>query len=261
MGRRIVGAVLAVLLAAVGTFVLVLYVRGAEQRALAGEETVEVLVVSDPVARGTAVDDLAGVVRAEQVPMKVQARGSVGSVEELAEYEGQVTAVELLPGEQVTSARFIEPQDLSRAQVDVPDGLLEVTVSLSPERAIGGQMDPGSTVAVLSSFDPFDLEGAVSEEEEPEEAAGASKTPNTTHIILHKVLVTNVQRDDTGTTDDEDAGSRAPSGNLLVTLALDAPSIERVVFTAEHGRLWLATEPGDAPEEGTRIQQRGTIYR
>lgn len=262
MPRRIIGVVLAVTLAAVGTFVLVLYVRGAEDRALAGEETVEVLVVSEPIARGTAAEDLDGKVRPERIPQKVQARGSVASLEDLAKLDGRVTSVELLPGEQITTARFVDRSDLARAQVDVPDGLLEVTVSLSPERAIGGQLVPGSTVAVLSSFDPFNLEGSVVEGDQEVDVEG--QTPNTTHLILHKVLVTNVQSDQAALADDgeeESNASRAPSGNLLVTLALDAPSVERLVFTAEHGRLWLAIEPDDAPEEGTRIQQRGTIYR
>ena len=54
MNRRLIGLVLAILLAAGGTFVLVSYVRGAEDRALAGEQSVEVLVVDRPIAKGTA---------------------------------------------------------------------------------------------------------------------------------------------------------------------------------------------------------------
>jgi hypothetical protein len=64
--------------------------------------------------------------------------------------------------------------------------------------------------------------------------------------------------------EDEDESSSpralAPTGNLLVTLALDAPSIERLAFTAEFGHIFLAQEPNDAAESGTQIQNRGTIY-
>jgi pilus assembly protein CpaB len=259
MGRRIVGVILAVTLAAVGTLVLVLYVRGAEDRALAGEETVEVLVVNQPIARGTAAADIRGMVRTERIPSKVQASGSIANVDDLEVLEDQVTTVDLLPGEQVTTARFVDRSDLTRAQVDVPDGLLEVTISLNPSRAIGGQLEPGSTVAILASFDPFTLEGSVVEGDAEVDVEGS--TPNTTHVLLHKVLVTNVQYSGEPGTTVEDGTSTSPSGDLLVTLALDAPSVERVVFTAEFGRVWLALEPEDAPEEGTRIQQRGTIYR
>jgi pilus assembly protein CpaB len=50
-----------------------------------------------------------------------------------------------------------------------------------------------------------------------------------------------------------------PVGNLFVTLALDGPSVERVVFGAEHGRLWLAAQPADAAEGGTKVQTRAEM--
>ena len=52
----------------------------------------------------------------------------------------------------------------------------------------------------------------------------------------------------------------APNGSLFVTLALPGPDIEKIVFTSEHGSIWLAREPLDAVENGTVIQTRGTIY-
>jgi hypothetical protein len=36
-------------------------------------------------------------------------------------------------------------------------------------------------------------------------------------------------------------------------LALTAPDVERVTFTAEFGHVWLAAEPKDADETGTKI--------
>jgi hypothetical protein len=40
---------------------------------------------------------------------------------------------------------------------------------------------------------------------------------------------------------------------------LDAPSVERVVYAAEHGRLWLSQEPMDAPGTGTKLQDRVSV--
>jgi pilus assembly protein CpaB len=150
-----------------------------------------------------------------------------------------------------------------RGRIGVPEGLLEVTVSLEPERAVGGVLRPGSSVAVLASFKPFDVSS-----EEPVRLDGRlipkdGQTPNSTHLILHKILVTNVQSQKTfkATAKDEDATAPAPGENLLVTLAVDASQAERVVFAAEHGTVWLAVEPKDAPESGTLVQTRGTIYQ
>ncbi|HUH07008.1 MAG TPA: RcpC/CpaB family pilus assembly protein [Egibacteraceae bacterium] len=259
MNRRVIGAITAVLLAGLGTLVLIVWVRAAEQRALAGEQVVEVFVVTQEIAKGTTSQELQDRVELTQVPAKVRA---AGSVDRLSTLDGKVAAVELLPGEQLLSSRFTTPEALAvQAQVDIPEGLLQVTVSLAPERALGGQLRPGDTVGVLGSFEPFDTQ--IAEGEEP------PKTPNSTHLILHKVLVTNIQGGGQGGApmplaeqdDDEDEGVRAaPASDLLITLAVEAPAVERVVFAAEHGTVWLAHEPATADEGGTQIQTRGTIY-
>jgi pilus assembly protein CpaB len=258
--RKIIGVAAAIVLAALGTGVLLVYVGAAEQRALAGEVTVDVLVANDTIPKGTDVAALGSLVRAEKVPSKVRAKGAIADLEALDDLEGEIALVDLVAGEQLVAARFGTQAELvAQTGVQVPAGLLQVTVSLEPQRALGGQVRPGDTVGVLSSFDPFDLDGVVGEDGEE----GASKTPNTTHLILHKVLVTNVQTEGGMASQAEEGDETtppAPTGNLLVTLAVDAPSIERLVFTAEHGALWLSAEPDDAPEDGTRIQTRGTVY-
>lgn len=270
MSKRIIAIVAAVTLAAVGTIVLVLYVRSAEDRALAGEETVEVLVLDVDVPRGTAAETLGDRTRLERIPVKVQAEGAVADLDVLA---GQVTTAPLVAGEQLIAGRFVEPAEL--VVVEIPDGLLEITVSLSPDRVVGGVVEPGDTVAVFSSFENFpeELEDGTDTPEEGTDADAVVRATDTTHLILHKVLVSNVQGQrgrQTGPSDvspaatadgEEEAEGAAPSQNLLVTLAVDAPSAERVVFTAEHGTMWLALEPDDAPEDGTRIQTEGTIYQ
>ena len=93
------------------------------------------------------------------------------------------------------------------------------------------------------------------------------KTPNTTHLELHKVLVTGVQLENTqglgGDAEGDDEEGRptsAPTGTFLITLALDAPAAEKVVFAAEHGFVWLSAEPEDADESGTEIVDRGNVY-
>lgn len=262
MRRRMVGLVASLALAAFGTLVLVGYAQSAHDRAAAAVPTTRVLVVTARVAKGTKAGDLTAKVKSSEIPTGSKI---AGAVTDLAQLQGKVAVTDLLPGEQVLSDRFQTPQVLGRA--GVPDGLLEVTVELDPERALGGGVKAGDTVAVLASFAPFELEaaGVASDPNAPK------KTPNTTDVILHKVLVTHVQASTTGggssaskdktTAKDDAKPDPAPTGTLLVTLALDAPSVERVVFTAEYGKLWLSAEPADAPEGGTQTQTRGSIYR
>ena len=282
MNRKVLGVIASVVVATLGTFLVLSYVNSADERAAEGEERVEVLVVSDTVEAGESADDLVGKVEPVLVPSRVQAEYAVNSLEDLGD---QVAAVELVPGEQVLSTRFVTEEALAEeVGLEIPEGLLQVTLSLSPERAVGGQLEPGDLVAFVASFEPFQLgavePGDLDQEtllslitaEEPTGEGGPAvpnqnpQTPNTSHIILHKILVTAVQVERLpAQVDREDAEQvgveLAPTGNLLITLAVDAPSVEKVVFSAEHGSVWLADEPETASEAGTEIQDRGTIYR
>jgi pilus assembly protein CpaB len=227
--QKLIGIVASVLLAALGTGLLVAYVRSAEERALKGEETVDVLVVSNTIPKGTKAEDMTANLRMEQIPVKVATAGALTSTSPLA---GKVAAVDLLPGEQLVSTRFTSPAEAQ----GIGAGMLQVTVSLEPVRVLGGQLRKGDSVAVTISFDD----------------------PETTHLVLHKVKVTDVRTTD-GVAVSTPASGPAPAAALLVTLAVDAPSMEKVVFGAEHGRLWLAWEPKEASESGTKVQTKSGV--
>lgn len=269
MNRKWIGVLVSLVLAAVGTWVLVQYVNGADDRALEGVETVDVLVVSDTIPEGSSVQDVSARVALQSVPASAQA---IGSLDTLSGLQGQVTAVDLVPGEQVIATRFVTPQELSQArEFEIPDELLAVTLSLSPDRALGGELSPGDLIAVIASFEPFELNGvepsAVDPDAEEEDAVDElPKTPNTSGIIVHKAIVTNIQVEQlpaAATTEsaEEQGVEVAPTGNLLVTIATEAPYIEKIVFTAEFGTVWLAIEGELSAEEFDQVQTRNLIYR
>ena len=56
MKTRIIGAIVALILAVVGAFVLVNYVRGADARAADGAELADVYIVQEAIPKGTAGD-------------------------------------------------------------------------------------------------------------------------------------------------------------------------------------------------------------
>jgi pilus assembly protein CpaB len=272
MKRRAIGIFAALAMAGFGTFLLVLFVRDAEGRAVAGELRSTVLVVQEPIPAGTPVELIGDSVALEEIPAKVK---TDGALEDLSELEGLLTSVELLPGEQVLEARFVEPDVLTRTRIEIPDGTLEVTLSLDPARAVGGTLFPGDEVAVFASFDPFELGGApVGETPEGDplvEIDGIlvpadTKTPNSTHIVLEGVLVTNVQVEELPVVAESVDGAPvsrralAPSGNLLISVALSAEDAERVIFGAEHGQLWFARQTSDIDIRDTQVLTRGRIY-
>ena len=144
----------------------------------------------------------------------------------------------------------------------------EVTLSLEPERAGGGLLVPGDSVGLIMSFDPFAIEAEGVIEVDGTLLSGDGSTNTTTHQTLHKILVTNVQLEQVpevaereGVDDEEDREVRlVPSGNLLVTFAVDVATAERIVFGAEYGKIWLTNQSVDVPEGPSIIQNRGTIY-
>ncbi|NOJ58335.1 RcpC/CpaB family pilus assembly protein [Arthrobacter sp. 260] len=245
MKSRIIGAIAAVLLAVLGTVLLVQYVSASEQRALAGTETRTVLVVRNGVSipEGTAAEGLTDLVSEEAVPAKVVPADAIASLDQVA---GLVTSVELVSGEQVLSSRFVDPVELIEdSVVEVPEGMQEVTILLEPQRAVGGQILPGDTVGVFISL-----------------AVGEDVLEATTHLTMHKVLVTSVQ----GLAITAEEGSNSPSstpipaGSVLVTVARPAPDAEKIVFAQEFGTIWLSKEPATATEDGTRQITADEIY-
>ena len=238
MKRRVTGIAGAVVLALVGTLILVAYVQSAKSNASASTKLTSVLVVTKTINRGTAASAIGGSVKAEQVPGNLKASSAVSDIGAL---KGLVASADLEPGEQVLSSRFVTPQ--AAASALAPPDKLRVTVSLEGQRVIGGQIKAGDTVAVLLSFSRVD-------------------DTKFTHLTLHQVLVTDVQTDGSqGSKSTAVGSSSGPTGNLLITLALDAPSVEKVVFAAEWGKIWLAQEPSTAPQDGTKVVDLGNVYQ
>ncbi len=271
MKRRVIGVFIALIMALAGTALVASFVKSAEARALAGEELVDVLVVTDDIAAGMTVEEIQGRVAIEQVPAKVRASDALQSLDIV---DGLVTLISLKPGEQVTASRFVAPDLLTRTRVAVPEGLIEITVSLAPERAVGGTLLPGDNVTVFASFDPFELGAPPSADPNVPEIvvidgirlAGDAKTPTSTKLMLDAILVTNVQLEELVPEPDElgegtgRVRTPAPTGNLLITMALDPVQAERVVFAAEHGMVWLGAQYTEIDLTGTRVVTRGRIH-
>jgi pilus assembly protein CpaB len=225
MTRRIIAAVAALLLAVLGAVVIVSYVSGADARARANEELVDVLVVGDEVAAGTSVDDLRGSVSVQQVPERLVAPGAVADLEALA---GRVATSALLPGDQVVAARFADPTTLAPAgSVLAPDGMVEISVSLDGQRAVGGVLEAGDKVGVQLTN---------------EESADGGITAYSVFKVFNDVLVTRVVAP-------ADAGD--PSALYTVTLALSPQDAAVVILGTTSEAIWLSLEEASPVAAGT----------
>lgn len=243
MKRRVIAALAALLLAAVGGVTLLAWVGAADQRAVADLQPATVLVVTKPLPEGSTGDQIAQAVEPRRLPGVAVAPGAATHLTEL---EGRVSTTALQPGEQLLLSRLVDPASLvveEKPAFEIPKGYHQVSVPIEAHRAAGGTVVPGARVGVFVTND------------------------NKTSLSLHKVLVTAVQGGAPAatpeTTESEDAAESgdaapaaeptpapaAPGSTLTVTFALRAADAQKVVYAAEYARIWLTAEPADAPDE------------
>ena len=224
MTRRVMAAVAAVVLALVAGVLVAGYVAAADSRAAAGYELTEVFVVTEPIPVGERA--VTGVnIQMRELPRTAVVADAVTSVAELGD---RVAAVDLVPGEQVLNARFVDPNFALGKAVEIPEEMAEVTVALSSERVLGGNITAGATVGVVASY---------------ETPAG-----QTTSTLLHRALVSRIQGI---TLPEEPGGEPQATEGIQVTLAVLARDVQRVVWTAEFGTLWLSLEQETTDITGT----------
>jgi len=240
MKTRIIGAIVALVLAALGAFVIITYVRGADARAAEGVEQVDVYVATSPIPKGTPADSLADLTKRQAVPKKNLADGYVT---DLTVLDGLIADTEILPGEQLLEARFADPADLAAlGDVVVPDGMQLVSFTLPADRVVGGQVRAGDKIGLVGSVD-----GAL---------RGLPNSGPTTEFALHGVLVTKVQGAVVAQPDSDTKAEQGSGDAIMLTIALSAHDIERWVWFTEgeannYANMWLTLENEKTDNSGT----------
>ncbi len=53
----------------------------------------------------------------------------------------------------------------------------------------------------------------------------------------------------------------SPQGEILVTLAVEPASLTKLIYAAEHGTIWLSTDPKTAPNAPGGATTRSSVYQ
>ena len=248
MKTRIIGAILALVLAVVGAFVLVTYVRGSDARAAEGAELADVYIVDVEVPQGAPGETIQDFVRVDQMPARNLNEDRVTDLEDL---EGLVSLSSILPGEQLLLSRFAEPAVLAaQGEIPVPDGMQEVTIPLAVQRVVGGELRPGATVGVVYTTGT--------------DARQANTSIAVTQFLYHRMLVTRVTPGNTVAVGDGESSATEVS-TVMVTIAATTDQVEKLVFAAEqqedsNGGIWLTLEPETADQSGSTPRFGENIY-
>ena len=247
--RRVLGVSAAVVLAGLGAGGVVTWANTSKSNAEEQQSQTAVLIVDQHVPKGA---DAATILAGTHVGAVARRNLATGAVVSDAQVGAQIAAADMYPGEQVVKDRLA-----AKVESGIPADKVQVSATLTAERAVGGALKAGDTVGVYLSFEPFETN------ESEAGAATVAKTPNMTHLEFQHVLVTNIQATSTpvSESDDEDtAVQQVSSDNYIVTLALTPAQSERFVFATEFGRVWLSNQAGTVSADGTSLITMGNIY-
>ena len=233
MNRRRVLLVVAAVIAALGTLLVFLYVRGADTRADQRYDAVQVLRVVKQIDSGETIDaaQAAGKIETGSVSQKDLLPGALTSTDPVA---GKVAITAIYPGEQLISSKFGATG--STSGLTIPKGKIAMSVNLTDPARVAGFVNPGDKVAIFMN------------------GSGAGGA-------FSRLLLPNVQVIGAGTTtvvattktDDAGAQTTDQLPKTLLTVAVSQDEAERLLYATTNGELAFALLNNDsqvAPSQG-----------
>jgi pilus assembly protein CpaB len=227
VGRRIVLLAAAALIAALGTVLVYTYAKNADDRALADQTPVTVLVAKDEIPAGTPVTQAIenGDLEQTEVPRATAIDGAMTSIEPIKE---QVALTTIFPNQQLSTQMFGKTLAASQT-LPIPIGNIAVSFQFTDPARVAGFVKPGSDVVVFLTI----------ADQGQQEA---------TRVLLPKALVIGVgpttaaPQPADGAEDgisSEDAANEEQIPRALLTLALTDKEAAKLVYGSQHGTLYL----------------------
>ena len=227
MDRRKVLLLVAAIIAAVGTLLVFLYVRGADSRADQRYDAVQVLRVVKPIAAGETIEaaQSAGKIESGSVSKKDLLPDALTGTEPVA---GKIAITNMFPGEQLIASKF--------GAAGTGNGLAIPKGNLSDPARVAGFVNPGAKVAIFLT--------------------SSNDKGGFTRLLLPSVQVIGAGTTTVVSTTTTDASGAQVAEQLpktLLTLAVSQPEAEKVLFASGNGELTFGLLNADsqvAPSQG-----------
>jgi pilus assembly protein CpaB len=244
MGRRTVLLIAALVVAALGTTLIFVYVNNAEARAVEGAEPVEVLVATQQVNPGTTAGAASedGAFELKAIPKEATV---VGSTSDISDFADQSALATIYPGQQVLPQMFGDPQSVSDLQVG--KGKLAMSVSLGDPERVAGFVVPGSDVAIFATLPTTDGAG--------DEATG---------VLIPSVEVIGVGASTLSTqttTTDEGEQTTEEIPLAILTLEVDQQQAQKIINAQSGGSLYVALRGEAAQVRNTKPILTQELFR
>lgn len=230
MDRRRVLLVAAAVVAALGTVLVFLYVRGADNRAEERFETTEVLVATAQIQRGERLADAAtaGKLALQAVPQGQVLPGALVTTEGV---DQQIALTVIYPGEQVVPQKLGDTA-VEETRLNIPEqGDMAMSINLTDPARVAGFVNPGSEVAIF-------LTGS-----DPTTGAPFSSVLLTRVTVIAVGSTTPVTTTTTTTEGQGQEGGQQVVESLprtLITLSVSQAQMQRVLLAQQQGELSFA---------------------
>ncbi|WP_338748799.1 Flp pilus assembly protein CpaB [Janibacter alittae] len=242
MNRRVIAVLVAVLLAVVGAALVINYVRGADQRAVADAQPIPVYVASQVVPAGTTLKDA---LRSELITETTVAAAAFpsGALEEIGPDNNALLALsDVAAGEFLMADRFGTTPTGEKA-IQVPSGMVAMSVELSDPARVGEFVTPGSNLAIYATHE-IKLTGGSDEATEFNDLDVQG-----TSVLLPDVQV--IAMGDTALSapkpaqDDEEQAQQDSAPSFLVTVAVDPKDAPRLAHGITEYTLYAGLRGSD----------------
>lgn len=226
MGRRTILLTVAIVVAALGTALVFLYVRSADDRALEGQQQVQVLFATQEIPVGQTAQDAAnnGSLVLRAVAQNSVAEGALSDIDPISD---QVALTTIFPGQQIVSAAFGDTAGLTA--IPIPQDKMALSLQLGDPERVAGFLGAGSEVAVFATL------------EDPK-ASGTGSGQQTQLLVprVQVITVGNVQPVQQTTTDENGQQNTEEIPRAIVTLAVDQEQAQRLIYATQNGTLYFS---------------------
>jgi pilus assembly protein CpaB len=249
MGRRVMAVLAAMVVGLVGVAAVLLYAKGADSRAVADQRPQTVYMAKERVPSGTTAAD--AVAKGLMVTTQIAAKGiPAGALTKVDEATGKLVALsDIAAGDFVVASRF-GTTPLGQKAIQVPDGLVAVSVSLSDPGRVGTFVTPGSRIVIYDTYVPAAA------------TKGAAAGTKVTQVLLDDVLVIAVGSTSltpVATAEGQAAAPPAAAG-ALVTVAVPPATAAKLVHGIQTGTLYAALRGTDSKANLGQVVSDATLF-
>ena len=247
MGRRVIAVLAAMVVGLIGVAAVLLYAGGADARAVADQRPQTVFVAQGLVPAGTTAAD--AVAKGLMVPTKIAAKGvPAGALTKVDAATGKLVALtDIAAGDFVIASRFGTTPTGAKA-IQVPDGQVAISVSLSDPGRVGTFVTPGSHIVIYDTYQP------------PAGPAGAPGATKQTRVLLDDALVIAVGSTSLTPTANANANANGQATGALVTVALPPDAAAKLVHGIQTGTLYAGLRGIDTKANLAQIVSDSTLF-